>query len=148
MQNLRLATPMFPKYRIKFITNRARVVFATRACNIVKVHTRSISTKRANRPFRTHGLSGSTGLQDIAAETRKRVNASTLSLTSIRLVHHRINGMPQFPSALPPLSPRSCATPVRPCHFIWQDSNNRRSIIHRNKRTYMTIYPIYPKENN
>lgn len=88
--------------RIKFITSRARVALANRVCNTVKVHTRSISTKRANRPFRTHGLSGSTGLQDIAAETRKRVNASTLSLTSIRLVRHRINGMPQFPSTLPP----------------------------------------------
>lgn len=114
--------------RMKFITSRARIAFANRVCNTVKVHTRSISTKRANRPFRTHGLSGSTGLQDIAAETRKRVNASTLSLTSIRLVRHRINGMPQFPS-----TPRSCATPVRPCHFIWQDSNNRRSIIRGNR---------------
>lgn len=31
---------------------------------------------------------------------RKRVNVSTLSLTSIRLVRHRINGVPQFPSTL------------------------------------------------
>jgi len=59
---------------------------------------------RANRLFRTRGLSGSSGLQDIAAETRKRVNALTLSLASIRLVRHRINGTPQFPSTLPPPS--------------------------------------------
>jgi len=109
------------------------------ACNTVKVHTRSISTKRANRLFRTHGLSGSSGLQDIAAETRKRVNASTLSLTSIRLVRHRINGIPQFPST----PSRSCATPVHPCHFVWQDSNDRRSIIRESSRAYMTITLTY-----
>lgn len=71
---------------------------ATGAYNTVKIHTHSISAERANRWFRTHGLSGTNGLQDIAAETRKRVNVSTLSLTSIRLVRHRINGVPQFPS--------------------------------------------------
>lgn len=46
---------------------------------------------------------------------RKRVNVSTLSLTSIRLVRHRINGVPQFPSTLY----RARRTFVHPCHFVY-----------------------------
>jgi len=92
---------------------------ATRACNTVKayidtranVRAHPAQSARANRLFRTRGLSGSSGLQDIAAETRKRVNASTLSLASIRLVRHRINGTPQFPSTLSP-HPTPPATPA------------------------------------
>jgi len=142
----RSASPMFPKWNQ--IYYYSRVVFANRACNTVKVHTRSISAKRANRLFRTHGLSGSSGLQDIAAETRKRVNASTLSLTSIRLARHRINGMPQFPSAHLPAE-RSRATPARPCHFVWQDLNDRRSIIRGSRGAYaiVTLIPLEEKED-
>lgn len=117
--------------------------------------------KRANRRFRTRGLSEdpARGFQDIAAETRKRVNARRrYPSTSIRLVRHRINGTPQFPSA--PLSPAlSCVSsgsgtdrerdraPVRPCHFVWQDSNDRRSIIRRSREGYsrMTITSTYSR---
>lgn len=117
--------------------------------------------KRANRRFRTRGLSEdpARGFQDIAAETRKRVNARRrYPSTSIRLVRHRINGTPQFPSALSPL-PYPCVSsgsgtdrerdraPVRPCHFVRQDSNDRRSIIRRSREGYsrMTITSTYSR---
>jgi len=95
---------------------------ASRACNTVKayidtranVRAHPAQSARANRLFRTRGLSASSGLQDIAAETRKRVNASTLSLASIRLVRHRINGTPQFPSTLSPHPTRdACESFIR-----------------------------------
>ena len=110
------------KSKTELIIGPVQLARRTVGYNTVKIHTHSISAERANRWFRTHGLSGSNGLQDIAAETRKRVNVSTLSLTSIRLVRHRINGVPQFPSTL-----YRARTIVHPCHFVyWLSLASRR----------------------
>lgn len=59
----------------------ARIALANRACNTVRVHTPAQSAWNVQTgDFALADYRGSSGLQDIAAETRKRVNASTLSL--------------------------------------------------------------------
>lgn len=59
---------------------------------------------------------------------------------------------PVPPPCRPPTFPfprhRSRATPARPCHFVWQDSNDRRSIIRGSGGTRgrpPSSSPTYPR---